>query len=340
MNFSAPKLEPRITKDFLLSKNSEETYMSTYLGIPVKRGLQISPLRRDKKPTAGFYRNKKGELIFHDFGIGFNENFIGVVMYLNHCTYQRALNIIAEDFGYIERSKNREPVKLKITTEKIEEKSDTLIQIEKQNFTPAELKWWESFGITERTLKKFNVHSCKSLFLNGSYFKSSTDRSFIFGYYGGKKNGSELWRIYFPLNRSFRFISNWGKNLIQGAKQLPLNGDLLVITKSMKDCMVLYEMGISAIAPCSEVLFLSDAQLDRLKQRFKKIIVFYDNDLPGIAGMNRIKKAHPELSYFFIPRRFEAKDVSDFVKKYGIKKTKEYIKQIENYFEEREILNS
>ena len=340
MNFNIPELEPKITKDFLLSKNSEETYMSTYLGIPIKKGLQISPLRTDKKPTASFYRNKKGELIFHDFGIGFNENFIGVVMYLYKCTYQRALNIIAEDFGYIKRAKDREPIKVKISEEKIEEKSDTLIQIEMQDFTDAELKWWESFGISKNTLKKFNVYSCKSVFLNGNYFASSTPRSNIFGYYGGKKDGIELWRIYFPRKRTFRFISNWGKSLIQGAKQLPQNGDLLVITKSMKDVLVLHDMGIPAIAPCSEVLFLSDAQLEKLKQRFKKIIVFYDNDLPGIAGMNRIKKAHRELSYFFIPRKYGAKDVSDFVKKYGIKKTKQCVEQVKDYFEEREILDT
>ena len=340
MGISIPITEPKITKEFLLSKNSEETYMSTYLGIPVKRGLQISPLRRDKKPTASFYRNKKGELIFHDFGIGFNQNFIGVVMYLHQCNYQKALQIIAEDFGYISRGTKREPIKVKVTNEKIEEKADTLIQIEEQDFTDKELKWWESFGITKSTLKRFNVHSCKSIFLNGNYFVSSSDRSNVFGYYGGKKNGIELWRIYFPQKRTFRFISNWGKNMIQGAKQLPQEGNLLVITKSMKDCMVFYEMGIPAIAPCSEVLFLSDSQLDKLKQRFKKIIVFYDNDLPGIAGMNRIKKAHKELSYFFIPRKYGAKDVSDFVKKYGIKKTKEYVEKVKEYFEEREILNS
>ena len=29
MNFSTPDLSPKITKEFLLSKNSEETYMAT-----------------------------------------------------------------------------------------------------------------------------------------------------------------------------------------------------------------------------------------------------------------------------------------------------------------------
>jgi hypothetical protein len=31
--------EPKITKEFLLSKNSEETYMSYYLKVPIKKGL-------------------------------------------------------------------------------------------------------------------------------------------------------------------------------------------------------------------------------------------------------------------------------------------------------------
>ena len=44
-------IEPTITKDYLLSKYSQETYMEYYLGIPVKKGLFKSPLRIDDHPT-------------------------------------------------------------------------------------------------------------------------------------------------------------------------------------------------------------------------------------------------------------------------------------------------
>lgn len=54
---------------------------------------------------------------------------------------------------------------------------------------------------------------------------------------------------------------------------MPKNGDLLIIQKSMKDVMCLYELGITAIAPNSENLFLSDKQLEAVKNRFKRIIV-------------------------------------------------------------------
>ena len=55
--------EPKITKDYLLERASQETYLEYYLGIPVKKGLYRSPLRKDDKPTCSFYRNKNGDII-------------------------------------------------------------------------------------------------------------------------------------------------------------------------------------------------------------------------------------------------------------------------------------
>jgi hypothetical protein len=332
MNFQTPKLEPKITKEFLLSKNSEETYMSTYLRVPVKRGLFCSPLRKDNKPTCSFCHSKKGELMFHDFGTGFHENFVGVVMEIHKCSYQEALNVIAEDFGYISKAEDRPAVKIKVSNVKLEEKTETLIQIKPKAFSEQELKWWKGFGVTERTLKKYKVFSCDSIFLNGDYFSSSSPRVPIYGYYCGKKNGQELWRIYFPSKRSFRFLSNVGKSYIQGAKQLPKTGDILLVTKSQKDVMLAYELGIPAIAPCSEVLFLSNKQIQHLKKRFKTIVVCYDTDITGIHNLKQIKVKHPDLHTFFIPRKYGVKDISDFFKKYGEEETRRLAGELLKYY--------
>lgn len=332
MNFQTPKLEPKITKEFLLSKNSEETYMSTYLRVPVKRGLFCSPLRKDNKPTCSFCHSKKGELMYHDFGTGFHENFVGVVMEIHKCSYQEALNIIAEDFGYISKAEDRPAVKIKVSNVKLEEKTETLIQIKPKTFSEQELKWWKGFGVTEKTLKKYKVFSCDSIFLNGDYFSSSSPRVPIYGYYCGKKNGQELWRIYFPSKRSFRFLSNVGKSYIQGAKQLPKTGDILLITKSQKDVMLAYELGIPAIAPCSEVLFLSNKQIQHLKKRFKTIVVCYDTDITGIHNLKQIKVKHPDLHTFFIPRKYGVKDISDFFKKYGEEETRRLAGELLKYY--------
>ena len=43
--------------------------------------------------------------------------------------------------------------------------------------------------------------------------------------------------------------------------------------------------------------------------------------------MNKIKKQYKDLIYQWIPRKYDAKDISDFYKKWGRYKTKEFIKE-------------
>ena len=327
MEWKFNDLEPTITKELLLSKYSEETYMSYYLGIPIKKGLFRSPLRKDKSPTCSFYRNKNNELIFKDFNGSFYGNFINVVMYKYNQNYHTALRTIAIDFGIINGTTNKISSKILNQTPIIKQTKTSDIKVEIKDYTTKELNWWKSYGITPKTLNKYKVFSCKSIFLNGSLFLTSSKDSLIFGYYEGKKDNIEYWRIYFPKRENFRFLSNTPSKLVQGYAQLPKSGKLLVITKSMKDVMVLHELGITAIAPNSENLFISDKMLKDLKERFKYIVVFYDNDLAGISNMNNIKKQHSELIYCWIPRKYKAKDISDFYKMYGREQTLNFIKE-------------
>lgn len=325
MNF---QFEPKLTKDLILSRFSEEQLMEYYLHIPIKRGLFRSPLRKDKQPTCSFYRNASGTLIFKDFATGQHLNVFDVVQELFRCNYFESLKIIANDFGIV-RDKNlqKNPGKINENPIKIEDKETSKIQIEMQDFTDLELKWWGKYGITKEILAKFNVYSCKHVFLNDQLFAKSQQHCPIFGYYGNKFQGLELWRCYFPKRKSFRFITNWPSKKIQGFDQLPKSGNLLVITKSMKDVMCLHSCGITACAPNSENLFVSDSVLEDLKNRFKYIVVFYDSDRPGLYNMAKIRKEHPELIYTYIPKKFGSKDISDFYADHGRKETLNLIKE-------------
>lgn len=325
MDFS---FKPKISKELILSRFSEEQLMEYYLHLPVRRGLFRSPLRRDKQPTCSFYRNNSGTLIFKDFATGQHLNVFGVVQEIFKCDYYEALRIIANDMGIVrDRELHRNPGKINENPTKITDKEMSKIQVEVQDFTDLELKWWGKYGITLNILKKFNVYSCKHVFLNGNLLAKSQQHCPIFGYYGKKYQGLELWRCYFPKRTSFRFITNWPSKKIQGYDQLPKEGKLLVITKSMKDCMTLYSCGISAIAPNSENLFVSDNMLNELKSRFKYLVVFYDNDRPGLHNMARIRREHPELVYISIPKQYGSKDISDFYKDHGRKETLNLIKK-------------
>lgn len=323
------EVSPKITKDFILSKYSQETLFEHYLGVTVRKGLFCSPsvIRPDKTPTCSFYKDKRGNLKFKDFA-GPTFDCIGCVMYLFNCSYYKALRIIANDFNLIvDKNVEKHPAKITYSGIELEKTEKARIQVEIKDFTEKELKWWAGFGIGLSTLKKFKVFSIKSIFLNGNYFSSSTESSPVYGYYGGlNKGGDELWRLYMPTKRNFRFLSNWSACIIQGSKQMPKSGDYIVITKSLKDVMSLYEFGIPAIAPNSENLFLSEAQFKKLKSKFKNIYLLYDRDLPGVKSANKIRKQFTDIQVLLMPK---TKDFTDYVKKYGTMKTFDLIEQWE-----------
>ena len=322
MNFSLDK-PIKLNKELILSRISEEQIFSFYIGSEIKsKKLFRSKLRNDKNPTCSMYRARNNTLIYKDFATGQHLNCFAYVMELFHCDYYTAIKIIANDFNIAPNSsliKNKGKIISKDF--KIEEKEFSKIQVEIQDFTELELKWWAKYGITKDILKKYNVYSCKHVFLNGQLVAKSQQHCPIFGYYGNKYQGLELWRCYFPKRTSYRFLTNWPTKKVQGYNQLPKTGKLLCITKSMKDTMVLHSLGIASCAPNSETQFLSDSMLEDLKKRFKYIVVLFDNDETGITFMNKIKKKYPELIYTWIPRKYNAKDISDYYKIYGKKET-------------------
>lgn len=329
---------PDITKEFLQSKYSDETYFEHYLGFPVTKKLFTSVLRSDKKPTCSFYRNKNGDLIYKDFGTGDNFNFIGLVMEMFNLSYYQAINKIAADFGLIKTDIISVKAEIKESTSKILDTGPTYIQVTTKSFSKEELDWWNKFGIEQELLDKYKVFSCEHVFINGRLSVSSTPNNYIFGYYFGTDNGRELWKIYMPLRKKFRFLNNISMDVLQGYEQLPESGPLLVITKSMKDSIVLNRLGIPAVAPNSEVLIISQEQMNEFHKRFKYIVFYWDRDYAGVTNLQKIRKTYPECAYFINPKN-TAKDLSDCVEKFGLRYVRDqipkYLKQLQEYYNEK-----
>ena len=324
-------LKPKITKDFILSKVNQESIMQHYTGLDVSsKKLMLSPFRVDNHFTVSFYKSKSDILYLHDFATNEHINCFQAVMKKFGVNFYEALDIIAKDFGLIEGSND---LKIKpLNVQSLKETESSKIQVQIKNYSDDELEWWKQFGISVKTLKKFHVFSIEHVFLNGELKFSSSKQCPIYGYYFGKnKNGIEKWKIYFPLKTEYRFLNNLSKKVLQGYHQLPKIGDLLVITKSMKDVCALYEFGISAVSPNSETLFIDDKKLEEFKQRFKHILVIYDSDRPGKSNMAKIRREHPELNYYFLPR-YLAKDFTDSIKMVGVENMKEYVNEfMSNY---------
>lgn len=309
--------------------------MEFYLGIPVKKGLFKSPLRKDNTPTVSFYRNKSGTLVMHDFSGAFHGDVFAVVMHKFNCSFGEALAIIANDFDLVRNSAiKKNKAKLEYDGAVMDEDSKTaIIQVEIRPFQQYELDWWAKYGITEKTLKKYKVFSCKNVWLNGNIFHLEKDNQLVFGYYGGTKDGIELWRIYFPQRRSkqYKFISNWPASKLQGAKQLDTeNTDFIVIQKAMKDLLVMHEYGIPSVAPTSENTPISDKTLNKLRSKYKKIVYWFDGDPPGLEALRKVKEKHPDIICYSLDLS-KAKDVSDFRKYHGKKATDKLIEEFKEY---------
>ena len=320
-------LQPKITKDFILSKVNQESIMQYYTGLDVSSS--------DNHITCSFYKSKSDILYLHDFATNEHINCFQVVMRLFNCNFYEALNIIAKDFELIEGT--HQTSNFKIVPE-LKESESAKIQVQIKEYTTEELEWWNQFGISKKTLKKYHVFSLQYVFLNGELKFTSSKQCPIYGYYFGKdKNCKELWKIYFPTNKEhgIRFLNNLPNKKLQGYKQLKDSDDILIITKSQKDCMCFYEFNINAVSPSSESTFCSEKQIEEFKNRFKHIIVIYDQDKAGKHNMYKIRLKYPELDYFVIPSYLKAKDFSDLVKLYGKEKVKELLNECLNYFKEK-----
>jgi len=93
----------------------------------------------------------------------------------------------------------------------------------------------------------------------------------------------------------------------------------------MKDVMVWYEFGFSAVSPCSESQQITKEVIDYFFTRFKRIYINYDFDKPGMTQMIYLK-----LEYGFpviITSDIENKDMFDLCAAKGQEFTKQLIKK-------------
>lgn len=182
--------------------------------------------------------------------------------------------------------------------------------------------WYDNYGITSKTLKLFNVVPVSHFWIDDVIYKcDSTTYSYEFYYYKGIFRR----KIYMPLSTGQRFLNNGGYP-VGGEGVLPMSGELLIITKSMKDVMLYHEMGYTAITPPSEKKFLTDAYMEKQQGRFKRVVLNFDNDATGLESA-RILAMKWNIPYMHMPAG-EPKDVSDYRKKHGDTATRQLIKTL------------
>ena len=310
----------------LLDKVDDYTIFSYYLGQFKINKLMNSPLRTDDRmPSFAIFKGSNGALLFKDHGTGEAGNALKFIKLYRHIETREELE---RELLRIVKSVNPNMNTRKNTYEYSTIPKETEIGIVRQPFTQVDKDYWKQFHISLSTLKKFNVFSIKYFLCNRVVRGTYKDTNPMYAY-----KVFDKFKIYRPLASKY---TKWRTNLtnrhVQGLAELPKEGgNLLIITKSLKDVMCLYEMGFYAISASSETTFIPDDILAYLKKKWKHIVIIYDRDRTGMLkarGYSKMYKLHP----VFVNKRYHAKDVSDAVKANGFQTIKDWlIKTLDAY---------
>lgn len=330
MNFN--KVEPQTSKEEILLKISEydifKRYCSNFRELNVSF---ISDLRVSDSANCRIHINDDNQLRYKDFKDGTYLDCWNYVMKKFNCHYYEALNIIANDFNIKHSDINISP---KILTANDEFKiilnnvprEKSIINVITQPFNLTDFNYWNQYKIPLELLQKYNVFSAKNVYLiKGNkriifeYSKSNPCYAYRFS-----ESGKEYsYKIYWPMtnNKKYKWLFSGGANNVEGLDQLPLHGDLLILTKSLKDCMCYNVLDVPAISLQGESNKLDKELVAKLLKRFNKIIINYDGDDTGVAETNKLNRQYG-FDYFYID---EYKDLSDYIKNKGLDEAKHMI---------------
>jgi len=294
-----------LSVDNILKKVTEYDIFKYYIVGFDKPGKKFcSEIRMDKNPSCSIKIMTNSKAVYRDWATG--ETY--------DCFKYVQQKVISNDFnlglhsGEVELNTTREMIGEHF--KKQPKSSDTKIRVVSIPFTFIGRSYWECYGIDKNTLSKYNVKQISHYYINTSLI-TIPKKEIAFAY----SFGEYRYKILRPSGNEWKWISNANSTVVQGLQQLSDYGDTLFITKSLKDVMVLDSLGLDAIAPQSENTVIPLKIITYLKSTWHRIIIYYDNDEPGIIAA----KAHSELyKVGYVHNALGGpKDPSDYYTRYG-----------------------
>jgi len=324
-NFDNASLQ--ITKEEILKYITElqilERYCSNYQSLD---SSFKSEFYTDKNGSCRIVISASGIPYYTDYGNGDYFLAFDYVSKKYGSNYHETCNIIANDFGLKRTNLSVTPQLLLVndTPKLVKVKSN--IKVIVKPFSLIDYEYWNQYHISLTTLQFFNVKAVSHVYLN------KRDRHYVFEYKNNQplysyrffKNACEYLKIYNPYSptKEGKWLTNVGSDCLGGYDQLPETGDLLIITKSLKDTMSYYELQYNSVSLQAETNKISKKSWNELNKRFKRVVINLDADDQGYTSTGDLLLEY-DIEFFFINQE---KDISDYIKKYGLKKAEKLIK--------------
>ena len=328
-----------LTTENILNKISDYQIFSYYLGSNFTiNKVFSSPFRTDRTPSFCIFRTSEGNLMFKDLARGdtgdcftFAGKILGIFNFtrlLVQINIDFKLNLIHNIESYIPKVvKGVDFFEQKEIVNKIND-----IQIKTRPFNSQDLEYWQDYGVDEILLKYFNVFATEYTYYNNNLWSVHSKYNPCYAYIFRDDEGNYGYKLYRPLekDKKKKWMSNVNpESMLQGISNLTKSNKILIITKSLKDVMVLRTLGYHSIAVQGESMIINESLMDILKTRFEKIYLLFDFDLGGIKGAKRFRKKYPFIYITFLQnlktRNNGCKDISDARKILGYVASKELL---------------
>jgi len=332
-------IRPDLTKKNILKRITTLDIFKRYCENFKKPGVKFRERNDDSQPSC-LISLWNGDYLYKDFGMPGSYRAIDYVAYKHNESFHEALKRINEDFqlglgndldSSIKPKSVLSPKSNLLTSADGLRKVPSVIKVKRRGVVACDIDFWESYGWTADLLELARIHPITHFWITNprkGVFNHRTKVSddklvYTFDYYSHQ----DVFRrkLYFP-GEDPKFLSNVDYTVVQGYPALPRFGDILIITSSLKDCGPFWRLGYPAIAPNSETEFFYESYVEKLKSRFKRMVIWFDNDGPGI------KNAKSFASYYNIEFIYNPpgtpKDPSDFVYHKGIEEFSQLVSSL------------
>lgn len=315
--------------DVLLCKTSEFDIMRFYLNIDVLPALINSPLRQDRNASVSIFSPDGVKVFYKDFGTGEHGSIFDLLGRMWNRTFSETITKIWDDIDKVKHNR----INLNRTRRGVIHKSNSILEVRTRQWFDYDMEYWNSYGISRKWLEFGDVYPISHILITRDNITKVIPAEKLAYVYVERKDGKVSLKVYQPKSQRLKWLSKHDSSVWDLWSRLPDRGDTLFITSSRKDALCLWEnTGIPSVSLQGEGYVPKEKVINQLKQRFGRVIIFFDNDYDKDENHGHIYASRLsgmfDLDMVEIPSEYKSKDPSDLFKNHGAKTFRRVIKEL------------